>query len=323
MKSRKSAGATRVIPSKTKQRNIWFPWQSVVLTFLLLLLPPQNLYALRAMSEVNPEAAELPPPKVAPYPVKTGNVPLELTAEGIVVVDEDTNVKLFTKNPETRFFPASTTKIMTALITLEDYKLTDVVTVGNISTEGQMMNLVPGETMTVENLLYGILVHSANDAALALADHHIGGRERFIERMNEKAQTLHLTNTHFTNPIGLDDPNHYTTPEDLASLSLYSLKNPVISKIVGVPQITVADTLYQHFHVLKNVNELVGKIPGVAGLKTGWTENAGQSLVTTIMRNGRKVLIVLLKSQDRFSETETVLNWVFNNFVWQEFRPTS
>lgn len=301
-----------------------FPWFKLAQLFILasffLFLPPQNVYSLRAVTEKYSFHELLTAPLPAPMPISLNLLPPpELTAQGIMVVDTTSGVPLYEKNSTMRLFPASTTKIMTALVVLESYKLDDVVKVGVVVTEGQVMGLVSGETITVENLLYGMLIHSANDAAYALAEHYPGGVTAFVNRMNDTAKRFHLTDTHFANPIGYDDPNHYTTAKDLGRLSLVAGKNPTITKMVGVPQMTVADTTYVHFHPLRNVNQLVGRIPGVSGFKSGFTELAGQALVTTVQKNDHKVLIVLLKSADRFVETETLLNWVFANFMWREF----
>lgn len=293
-----------------------------ILAALFLLLPQQNAYSFRAVSETFTAKELLDPPTPAPYPVKISpNAPPEFTAEAVLVVDTASDVTMYQKNPELRLFPASTTKIMTALVALDEYQLNDVITVKNVITEGQLMGLVPDETITVENLLYGILVHSANDAAYALAEHDNDGVTGFVEKMNQKANELHLTDTNFVNPIGFDDPNHYTNASDLARLSLYALKNPTFGKLVGIPQITVSDTSFVYFHPLKNINELLGKIPGVSGVKTGFTEIAGQALVTTAQKNGHKILIVLLRSQDRFAETEQLINWIFANYRWTTFSP--
>ena len=296
----------------------------LVFAGLLSLLPPQNAYSIRAMTETFEPPKVLPAPTPAPVPVKINSIlPPDITASGAAVIDVPSSVALYEKNPDQRLLPASTTKIMTALVALSDYKLNEEVKIKTAATEGQVMGLKSDEIITVENLLYGILVHSANDAAYALAEHHPQGIGGFTNQMNEMAGKLHLTNTHFVNPIGFDDPEQYTSARDLARLALYASKNETIVKIVGVPQITVSDTSFYHFHPLKNVNELLGKIPGVSGFKTGYTEAAGQSVVTTVQRNGRKVLIVVLGSKDRFGETENLLNWVFANHTWQELTPPS
>lgn len=316
-----------VVYQRKKSSGNSFPWTKLiyfaVLFFLLLTLPPQNAYSFRAVTEefIPKTELPLPTPALLPEMILQTDPPL-LSAEGVVVIDLPSGVTLYEKNPDEKLLPASTTKIMTALVSLEVYQLSDIVRVRTVIGEGQVMGLVPGETITVENLLYGILVHSANDAAYALAENHPEGVVGFVAKMNQKTTELHLINTHFTNPIGFDDAAHFTTARDLARLSRVALQHPVIKKIAAVPQITVSDTLYTQFHPLKNVNELVGKIPGVGGLKTGWTLYAGQSVVTTISRNGHQVLFVVLKSADRFGETEQLIGWVFTNFRWKDLRPS-
>lgn len=287
-----------------------------------LMLPQHNFYAIKSYSEAEytPVVEKvLIPPSPHPIPINITNQEAPpVTAPGIVVMDIASGVVLLEKNPDVKMLPASTTKIMTALIALEKYSMDDVVTVKTVISERQVMGLVTGEKITVENLLYGILVHSANDAAFALAEHfEDGGVEGFISTMNQKATELHLTNTHFVNPIGFDHADQYTTPKDLARLSMYALENPIVNKFVGVAQITVSDTTFTYFHPLKNVNQLLGKIPGVSGVKTGWTQAAGECLVSTAQRNGEKILIVLLGSENRFGETEQLINWTFTNFKWQ------
>ncbi len=262
-------------------------------------------------------------PTPAPYPVNRTKVypGPEVTAEGVVVYDVDSGTVMYGRNADESLAPASTTKIMTALVALDHYKLDDVVTVHTVANDGQVMGLVAGEQMTVENLLYGALVYSGNDAAWALAEHFPGGVDAFVGAMNKKAEELHLSHTHFTNPVGYDDPEHKMTATDLTRLAAFALTNKTIAKIVAIPQITVSDVTYTHFHALTNVNQLLGKIPGVAGIKTGWTEEAGENLVTLIDRDGHRVIIVVLKSQDRFKDTITLINWIFGSFDWQTFTP--
>jgi D-alanyl-D-alanine carboxypeptidase (penicillin-binding protein 5/6) len=291
-----------------------------LIAFIYLSFPFQNNFAIVKITESPMPTPTIPSPTPTPTPIPMNikNVlPPELSAEGIYIVDVTTHTVLYGKNIDLQLFPASTTKIMTAIVALEDYKLDNIVTIKDPLKEGRIMGLNSNETISVENLLYATLIHSANDAAYALAQYHEGGIDGFVARMNQKAQEFNLTQTHFTNSVGLDDPNHFTTPKDLANLSLEALKNPMILKMVAIPQITVSDTTYTYFHPLKNVNELLGKIPGVSGLKSGYTDIAGQALVTTVNRNGHEVLIVLLKSVDRFGETEKLINWIFNNFTWQ------
>ena len=205
---------------------------------------------------------------------------------------------------------------MTALVSFHTYKLTDVVTVHSPVSEGRIMDLYEGEQITVENLLYGTLIHSANDAAFALADFHPGGRAGFVNSMNQKAKELNLINTHFSDPAGFDNEKQYSTASDLAVLTLTALANDTIAHIVSIPTITISDANFVTFHKLSNVNELLGTMPGVAGVKTGWTENAKENLITLTKREGNEIIIVVLGSDDRFGETILLTDWTFNNYSW-------
>ncbi|RJR15426.1 D-alanyl-D-alanine carboxypeptidase [Candidatus Microgenomates bacterium] len=260
-----------------------------------------------------------PSPPVHPIPVQKPQAPLlQLSAKGVLAIDSDSGVVLYEKNPDLKLPPASTTKIMTALVALDMYDLNEEITVGDIVSVSPVMGLFTGEKISVENVLRGALIASANDAAYALAEHDEQGVAHFVQKMNDKAQNLGLTNTHFTNPIGFDDEAHFTSARDLVRLSRIAMDHEELTKIVSLPQVTVADASYSNFHPLKNVNELLGKIPGVSGFKTGLTEAAGECLVTTVERDGHRILTVLLGSEDRFGETEALIDWVFTNFSWAE-----
>jgi len=248
---------------------------------------------------------------------ETSNYPV-ISAQAVLAVDVASGVTLYEKDAEKKLLPASTTKIVTALVALDYYPLDLILTVGKVKVDGQKMNLIKGEQMKVEDLLYGLLVYSANDAAEVLADGYPGGRPAFIEAMNNKAKELNLLKTSFSNPSGLDGYGHQTTAKDLVLVSEIAMQNPVFSKIVGTKQKTVASLDGKTIHKLTNINELIGKVEGVMGVKTGWTENARENLVTYIVRNNRKVMIAVLGSQDRFGETTELINWIFANYEWQK-----
>ncbi len=296
----------------------------VLLGSFVALSPGQNIYLMAQASEEH----VLPPwpvavPTPAPYPVNiTGVYPgPEITATGVVVTDIDSGIYLYKRNENIELSPASTTKLLTALVALDTYALDDVVTIRDMNISGQSMGLVRGEKITVENLLYGALIYSGNDAAWALSDYYPGGEPKFVEAMNAKAKDLHLTHSTFTNPVGYDDPNHKMTPLDLAILGEAALNNKTIAKMVGIPEITISDVTHTYFHQLKNVNELLGKIPGVGGIKTGWTEEAGENLITLVERNGHRVITIVLHSQDRFGDTSKLIDWVFGNYQWEVLQP--
>jgi len=272
---------------------------------------------------------ELPSP--APYPVNfTGQDPPNLTARSAVVMDKDSSVLMYSKNAKLSLLPASTVKIMTALVALDYYQLDDVLSVGEVEENGQSMKLVRGEKITVRNLLYGLLLASANDAALVLAQNYPGGLTNFVAEMNKRAVALHLENTYFASPTGLDSDKEgkllphfsYTTALDLARLATWALKNPLFSEIIAMRKVTATDISGKITHPLFNINQLLGKIEGYKGGKTGWTEEAGECLVSYVERNNKVVIIVVLGSQDRFGETAKLSEWVFANHQWVDITPS-
>jgi D-alanyl-D-alanine carboxypeptidase len=244
-----------------------------------------------------------------------------LSSQSVMAVDLTSGVTLYEKDPNKALLPASTTKIVTALVALDTYEENQVLKVGRVSIEGQKMGLVMGEEMKFIDLLNGLLIYSANDAAEVLAQNHPGGRALFIGLMNKKVKDLGLTNTHFTNPVGLDDGAQYSTTRDLVVVSKYAMKNPIFKEIVGTKEKTVYSTDGKLIHRLTNINKLLGTVPGVMGVKTGWTENARENLVTYVERDSKKVIIVVLGSSDRFGETKELIDWIFDSYSWEEVKP--
>jgi D-alanyl-D-alanine carboxypeptidase len=206
---------------------------------------------------------------------------------------------------------------MTALVALDAYQLQDTIEVPNFWIEGQKLNLKAGSTYTVSDLLYAMLLYSANDAAEVLARHYPGGRGAFIAQMNTKAQTLSLMNSHFMNPVGLDQAGHYSTARDMVRLSMIAMDNPVFSTIVSTKEKTITSVDGTQVHVLRNINQLLGTVDGVMGVKTGWTEEARENLVTYVTRGNKHVHIALLGSQDRFGETTELITWLFSSYSWK------
>ena len=250
--------------------------------------------------------------------LKDGSSYPVLSAQGVIVADLGSGVTLYEKNPDAALLPASTTKIVTALVAMDAYSLDEVLVVPKgVNVEGQKMGLYVGEEMRVEDLLYGLLVYSANDAAMTLATDYSGGYDAFILAMNEKAKELYMTNSHFENPVGLDGNTQSTTAKDLLRASEVAMRIPEFAKIVGTKSIALADATGKTKYNLSNVNELLGNVPGVLGIKTGWTENARENLVTFVERDGHKLIIVVLGSQDRFGETRELIDWTFGSYEWQ------
>lgn len=289
----------------------------IFFTFLFLFYPGDSeyfkIFAYNRRLFTQPDrTVEL---KKDPIPQLRFDYAPQVTAQGVLIIDLPSFTPIYEKNARQRFIPASTTKIITALVASDIYKPDDVLTVKRVITEGQLMNLVIGEKITVENLLYGILVHSGNDAAYVLADSY--GYEEFIRLMNEKAKKLHMTNTHFFDPAGLDEFNQYSSPYDLALAARELLDHPFLKKMVATKDITIADVDFKYFHRLSNVNKLLGEVQGIGGLKTGYTENAKENLISLYKKNDHQYLVIILKSDDRFADTQQVLSWIDTNVVYE------
>lgn len=243
-----------------------------------------------------------------------------ISAESVFIADMSSFTPIFQHNSNKQLYPASTAKILTALVANDVFKPTDILVVQKTYTKDtmgdlQIMELVSGERITVENLMYGVLVHSAADAAEVLA--HAYGYERFVERMNQKAQELGMRSSFFTNPVGVDDTRMVTTSYDLALAGRALLKDPYLLKFVSTKEIIISDVDYRYFHTLSNVNKLLGEVSGIGGLKTGYTELAGQNLVSYYKKNGNQYIIVVLKSFDRFVDTKTLTEWIDQNVTYE------
>jgi len=294
----------------------------LVLAFIFLsLIPGRNYYNSLDLSHSHPLVRSVNHPLISTseYPFNhTGLSAPSLSARSAIVIDVSSKTILFQKNSDLKLLPASTTKIMSGLVALETYDLDDIVTIDSVNSTGQTMELELNERITVENLLYGLLVQSANDAATALAQFHPDGQDSFITAMNQKAQDLHLDNTQFTNAAGLDAYGHYTTVHDLSLLAAAAMENSIFKKIVSTQGTTVPDVDNSIFHELEAINQLLGEIPGLAGIKTGWTELAGECLVTYTKRDTHEIIVVVLGSQDRFEETRQLIDWAFVNHQWLE-----
>lgn len=256
---------------------------------------------------------------LSPYPLFTNpNIPY-ISATSAIVMDKDTKVILYQKNMHVRFFPASTTKLMSVLTSLSYYHLQDALSIQSASAEGSVVGFSYGERVSFEDLLYGMLLPSGNDAAIALAENYPGGMSQFVAKMNENAKNLRLLDTHFADPAGLSDENNYMTAYDLAILASEVLKNPVISKIVGTKYKTITNVDGTKKYYLENLNKLLG-VEGVNGVKTGYTDKAGQVLVTSKDEKGHALMIVVMKSIDRFSDTKELLDALTNHVTFVSYQ---
>jgi D-alanyl-D-alanine carboxypeptidase (penicillin-binding protein 5/6) len=242
----------------------------------------------------------------------------DVNSRACVVIDRKTNSVLFGKNENTKKKMASTTKIMTATIIIEKCNLSDTIEISKkaAGTGGSRLGLKTGDKITILDLLYGLMLRSGNDAAVALAEYAGGDINGFAELMNAKALELGLTNTHFETPHGLDSNEHYTTAYELALLSNYALNNPTFAKIVGTKNYTI--TINGSPKALSNTNELLGNMEGVYGIKTGFTNGANRCLVTACKRNNIDIICVVLGADTkkfRTIDSIKLINYVFNNFV--------
>ena len=212
---------------------------------------------------------------------------------------------------------ASTTKIMTALVTIEGYDLDLKVTVTkeSVGIEGSSIYLCEGEVLTLRQLVYALLLSSANDAATAIAIGTAGSVEAFAEKMNETAARLGLQNTHFDNPHGLDSETHYTTAEDLARLAAYAMQLPEFRKIVSTYKTYIPMGDNEKARLLVNHNKLLNMYDGAVGIKTGYTKKSGRCLVSAAEKDGILLIAVTLSAPDDWNDHIAMLNFGFDNYV--------
>lgn len=234
-----------------------------------------------------------------------------------IVYDRISKSMIIGKNEDVKSAMASTTKIMTSIVILEKADLDEMVTVSAKAggTGGSRLGLKKGDKASVKNLLYGLMLRSGNDAAVALAEHVGGSVKEFAELMNEKASELGLTNTHFVTPHGLDDANHYTTALELAKLTDYAMNNETFAKIVGTKSITIY--INNQPRQINNTNELLGTLNGVVGVKTGFTNNAGRCLVTETKRNNMDIITIVLGAdtkKDRTKDSVNLIEYTFSKY---------
>lgn len=243
------------------------------------------------------------------YPILKSEFVPEVSADAAVVIDKNSMVVLYEKNPTFRLPPASTTKIMTALVALDYYNPEDVLTINKKDREGVNLGFEIGEKFTFENLIYAMMLPSSNDATFAIAQSYPGGEAGFVEKMNEKARELNLLSTHFEEPVGLLDEKDYSSPIDLARLTAIALNNPEFTKIVSTKEKTISNIKGKEYR-LESLNILLG-LPGINGVKTGYTEGAGQVLVTSKkLNNAHQLIFVVMQSEDRFGDTMILLNYL-------------
>ena len=233
-----------------------------------------------------------------------------VSAEHAIVLDAATGRVLYERRADEQSLIASTTKIMTALIVCEQCNVLDRMQIPKeaVGIEGSSMYLREGEILTIQELLYGLMLQSGNDAAVALAIYCGGTVEGFAELMNDKARYLGLENTHFENPNGLDSPGHYSSARDLAILSAYAMNNPIFAKTVSTKSLKVGE------RYLTNHNKLLWQLNGADGIKTGFTKAAGRILVSSAIRDGRRLICVTINDPDDWKDHKTLLEACFERY---------
>lgn len=241
----------------------------------------------------------------------------DTNSRACVVIDRNTSTILYGKNENQKRKMASTTKIMTATIIIENCNLDETIEISKkaAGTGGSKLGLKTGDKITIRDLLYGLMLRSGNDAAVALAEYAGGSIEGFAKLMNKKASALGLTSTHFETPHGLDSDKHYTTAYELAILSNYALNNTTFAQIVGTKEYTI--TINGFPKKISNTNELLGNLNGVYGIKTGFTNGANRCLVTACKRNDMDIICVVLGADTKKFRTQDsikLINYIFDNF---------
>ncbi len=240
-----------------------------------------------------------------------------INSRAAIVYERSSGKILYGKEENEKRKMASTTKIMTAIVVLENTNLDDIVTISSkaAGTGGSRLGLHKDDKISIQDLLYGLLLCSGNDAAVALAEHVSGDLSNFANMMNSKATSLGLSSTHFVTPHGLDDDNHYTTAYELALITNYALKNDVFANLVKTKTYTIS--INNHPKTLSNTNELLGNLDGVYGVKTGFTNGANRCLVTAVKRDNMDIICIVLGAdtkKDRTKDSINLINYSFNNF---------
>ena len=281
-----------------------------ILIFLLILFNFSTICADDVDNEVDFEdTIEVTASNVSELP--------KTNSRRYIVYDRISKSMIIGKNEDVKSAMASTTKIMTTIVILEKADLNEKVTVSAKAggTGGSRLGLKRGDKASVRDLLYGLMLRSGNDAAVALAEHVGGSVKGFAELMNEKAIELGLTNTHFVSPHGLDDANHYTTALELAKLTDYAMDNETFAKIVGTKSTTIY--INNQSRQINNTNELLGVLNGVVGVKTGFTNNAGRCLVTETKRNNMDIITIVLGAdtkKDRTKDSVNLIEYTFSKY---------
>lgn len=239
------------------------------------------------------------------------------TAASALIMDRDTGRLIYFKNPDVKRYPASTTKIMTALLLLENTEPEDVIVAPHDvkSVRGSSLNLEPGERVSADDMLYALMIRSANDGSYAVAKHISGSVSKFSELMNRRAKEIGCTGTRFNNPHGLNDDKHVTTARDLALMGREAMNNLDFARAVGTRERWITRSVNQKDLLIKSKNKWLEIDPTGNGIKTGWTNPAGRCFVGSAERNDIRLISVVLKSEDWVADTTSLMEWAYARFT--------
>ncbi|MCC7288904.1 D-alanyl-D-alanine carboxypeptidase [bacterium] len=305
---------------------------STIISFCLIILQlgltvmPANQLISQASSAATKQLKTVPiaahdkvsPSEYRPVAIKNGNAAAPIQAKAALIYDVNSAQILAERNATEKIPVASLAKIVTATIILQNHQKDDIVTIPNnltVGTDVQGIGVKPGEQFTVHEALRALLVYSAGDMAEALAIWDAGSTAAFAEKMNTTARTWQLQNTRFTNPIGLDDPNQYSSARDLLTLTLITLHSPEFRTIINTQRANVKNTAGKVYAV-NNTNELLA-VPYIYGVKTGTTANAGETLITLARQQNHEIICIVLNSPNRFQESKNMVDWAFANYIWK------
>ncbi|WIW70483.1 D-alanyl-D-alanine carboxypeptidase family protein [Anaerosinus gibii] len=251
-------------------------------------------------------------------------VQLEINAAGAILIDAKTGQVLYEKNSNKQLAPASTTKIMTAILAIESDRLDEKTTISKnaASVQGSTMHLQEGELISLRELVTGLMMRSGNDAAVAIAEFLSGSVDKFVVEMNKKAREIGAIHTKFQNPHGLPTKDHYSTAYDLAWIARYAMNNPTFAEVVSTRNTSIdwEDSAgNEHEQNLKNTNKLLWMLDEADGVKTGTTNEAGPCLVSSATKDDQRLIAVTLNDKNRWEDSQELLNWGFETFDLYEY----
>lgn len=284
-----------------------------IFTLAVEAAPVENVTWTSENSGLNPGYTVEPLPNTRPVP--EGDVLPNVTATSAIVIEASTGHVIYARNADAAMYPASTTKVMTLLLALERGGLDDIVEIsGNASnTDGSTLWLDPGERIPLQDLLYGMIMVSANDASVAIAEHIDGNVANFAAHMTQRAAELGATHTNFTNPHGLPDPNHYTTARDLSLITLRGLQLPGFEQIVTTQEVAFSWIHDDNNKTIRTENQLLWLYNGCNGVKTGYTDSAGRCVICAAKRNGIQLISVVLDGLYMWNDSIILLDYGFEN----------